>query len=267
MTIETIEHFESQEISRSIDSSVVQIKANLIGEEDTPTAETAFLAWLGTLSAVSGYRLQNTMVRHLGGGIHEATATYQDDPLDVVKTIRYRTTGATAKVLHGTVPTIYAAAVTGTAPNFGGLINVDKDSVEGVEIDIPSFGFSIDYRFSSVTPAYLKQVAVLTGCVNSSPYLGFDTGELLFKGLEGEVGVTSGGAISMSASPLSFLFEASPNVTNLTVGPFTIPFKYGWDYAWTRQVEDTDADVVIRRIASVHVDRPHRWKNLSLLGI
>ena len=282
MPTTVIEHYESQEISRTADTSTVEIKANVTGSEDTVAVESDFFAWLGGLSAVSGLQLKQTNVKHIGGGVHEAYATYVDEPPDIVKVIRYRTTGQTARILQA-FSSIYSVQAnpsfnpglpvgpsnqpTMSGPDFGGLIGVTRDGVEGVDVPIPSFSFSIDYRFSSVTQAYLYNCAKLTGCVNSTAYLGFAIGELLFMGIEGQVSQTSGGAIKLSDSPISFNFEASPNLTNIVVGPFTIPFKYGWDYLWPRTVEDTSNNAVIRKTISVHIDRPLRWDDLSALGI
>ncbi len=282
MPLVKIESFESQEITRSYDVSERQIKVTIVGTEDTQVAESEFYAWLGStiVSATNG--LVQTNVKHIGGGVHEATAVYRESAPEVVKTIRYRTTGQTARIIQG-YGTQYSAELNPAfnsnqpigsgnqpyrpGPNFNGLIGVTRDGVEGVDIPVPSFSFSIDYRFSSMDQAYLNLVHRLTGCVNTEPYLGFATGELMFAGLEGEIGEGVGGAIILSASPVSFLFEAIPNATNLTVGPFVIPFKYGWDYLWPRTIEVATGSTVIRQTKSVHVDRVLRWANLQQLGV
>jgi len=266
MATTIVEHFESQEVSRSMTDLSVEIKAVLIGSEDTVAVEQEFLAWLATVPQVAGMPLAQTTLKHVGGGVHEGTASFRDQPAEVVKTYRYRTTGQTTRIIQG-YGTQYKAALTGTAPDFKGLIGVSSTGVDGVDVPIPSFDFSIDYRFSSVSESYLNMCANLTGSVNSTPYLGRDTGELLFLGIEGEVGMTSGGAISLSGSPISFSFSVSPNATNLVVGDFTIPFKYGWDYLWPRTREETSENSVIRKTTHVYVDRVHPFKDLTALGI
>ncbi|MDZ4850132.1 MAG: hypothetical protein SGI77_12675 [Pirellulaceae bacterium] len=266
MTTTVIESYESQEISRNYDEAVLELKAHITGSEDTAVVEQDFFSWLTTHPATVGAGLKQTNVKHLGGGIHEATATYVETSAEIVKTVRYRTTGQTARIIQG-YGTVYSAALTGSPPNFNGLVGVTRDGVEGVDVPIPSFSFSIDYRFSAVSQAYLYLCHQLTGCVNNAPYLGFAIGELLFNGIEGEVGMTAGGAIVLSSSPISLNFEASPNLSGLQVGPFTIPFKFGWDYLWPRTVEETSNDAVIRKTTSVHIDRVLRWADLSALGV
>jgi hypothetical protein len=266
MTTTVIESYESQEISRSYEEAVYEVKAHLIGSEDTLAVEADFITWLATLPVWGAGTLKNTNVKHLGRGVHEATATFVQTAAEIVKTVRYRTTGQTARIIQG-FGTVYANALVGSPPNFNGLVGVTRDGVEGVDVPIPSFAFSIDYRFSSISQAYLYLCHQLTGCVNNATFLGFAAGELLFTGIDGEVGMTSGGAIVLSSSPISFNFEASPNQSGLQVGPFTIPFKYGWDYLWPRTVEEASNDAVIRTTTSVHIDRVLRWADLSMLGI
>ncbi len=266
MTIEITESYESQEITRSYDEESLEIKAHILGTENTSDAESAFYNWLSSHPSVIGARLKQTNVKHLGGGVHEATATYHQTAPEVVKTVRYRTTGQTARIVQG-YGTVYAVALNGTPPDFAGLIGVTRDGVEGVDVPIPSFSFSIDFRLSAVSQAYLYLCHQLTGCVNINPYLGFAAGELLFTGIDGEVGMGTGGSIIMSSSPISFNFEASPNQSNFQVASFTIPFKFGWDYLWPRTVEEASSDTIIRKTTSIHIDRVFRRADLSLLGI
>jgi hypothetical protein len=285
-----IESYESQEITRSYDESRLEVRCTLTGlpgigydvTENTVLAEEAFFHWLSTYPPAQGAGLLQTNVKHIGGGVHEASAVYVETAADVVKVIRYRSTGQTARIIQG-YGTVYSAQLNPEfddeqavgpgnqrylpGPNFKGLVGVTRDGVEGVDVPIPSFSFSVDYRFSAVDQAYLTLVHKLTGCVNSATYLGFDPGELLFLGVEGEVGMTSGGAIKLSSSPISFLFDASPNVTNLVVGPFTIPSKKGWDYLWPRTIEVATGDTIVRETKSVHIDRVLRYADLSALGI
>jgi hypothetical protein len=289
-----IESYESQEINRSYDEFRMEVKCILTGKEDIPLvvtensvlAEEAFFDWLETYTPVQGLTfsagLLSTKVKHVGGGVHEATAIYVQNAPEVVKVIRYRSTGQSARIIQG-YGSVYSVAAnpnydpeepvgpgnqpTGSGPDFKGLIGVTRDGVEGVDVPVPSFSFSVDLRFSAVDQAYLSLCHRLTGCVNNVACLGFDPGELLFLGIEGEIGMTSGGAIKLSASPISFLFDASPNVTDLVVGPFTIPAKQGWDYLWPRTVEEATSETVIRRTKSVHIDRVLRRADLNQLGI
>ncbi len=64
--------YESQEITRSYDEESLEIKAHILGTEETSDAEAAFYNWLVSHPSVIGARLKQTNVKHLGGGVHEA---------------------------------------------------------------------------------------------------------------------------------------------------------------------------------------------------
>lgn len=275
MPHEIAEHYESNEVSRNFEEDVMEIKAHAIPTaamtqaegEDTLAAEVAFQSWLTSNYAAD--LIRNTRVVHVGDGVHECYATLVSTSGEVVKTFRYRTTGASARVLQAYAHVAdYAAS--GTAPNFNGLINVTSDGVEGIDIPVPQFAFSVDFKYSTVSMAYLISCNTITGCVNNATYLGFAAGELLFTGIEGEVGMTSGGAIVMSGSPISFNFEASPNLASFSIAGITVSGgKKGWEYLWTRNREEihSGSGALIHKAASVHIDRPHRWVDFSILGI
>ncbi len=81
-----------------------------------------------------GARLKQTNVKHLGGGVHEGTATYHQTAPEVVQTIRYRTTGQTARIVqgYGTVcppldqmPTICNVKITPQNPTKLNLVDSD----------------------------------------------------------------------------------------------------------------------------------------------
>ena len=55
----------------------------------------------------------------------------------------------------------------------------------------------------------------------------------------------------------------------MPVGNIIVPFKRGWDYVWTRYVDDEDATakVAIKTAASAHLDQVATYSNFALLGI
>ncbi|MEG7700672.1 hypothetical protein U2075_14815, partial [Listeria monocytogenes] len=77
-----------------------------------------------------------------------------------------------------------------TAPDFLGGINVSKTGVEGVDIVVPEFKFSVTKTFSpaQMTGAYVQTVYLMTGRMNHANYvvkingtdLTFERGELRF---------------------------------------------------------------------------------------
>lgn len=153
-----------------------------------------------------------------------------------------------------------------TAADFKQAIGVEKDEAKGVDIVVPrlSFGWSVTKSKAVVTASYVRTLAALVGRVNSAPYLGFQTGELLFKGVSGSRSV---GNKNWS---LNFTFEASPNVTDLEIGPdIKVASKDGYDYLWTSYElgEDDDADVVIPKPRQVNIEQVYKRVDFGPLGL
>lgn len=155
-----------------------------------------------------------------------------------------------------------------TAPDFHGAIGVTQDEVEGTDIIVPTFAFQETHYFAPllVSEAYKHQVYLLTGRVNSATFRGKARGEVLF---EGAAGSRTGDGLE-DLWEITFHFQASPNVTDLPVGPnITVPSKEGWQYLWVRyqDVDDTSAHVLVRRPISAHVERLYYYGNFGVLGI
>ncbi|MDR2440012.1 MAG: hypothetical protein LBE12_11685, partial [Planctomycetaceae bacterium] len=129
-----------------------------------------------------------------------------------------------------------------TPRNYGGLIGVTDDGVEGVDIDtaVSTFSETVYFYPWFITTSYVTFLARAYGCVNSSPFRGFAVGEVRFLGASGSY--RSGD----TAAELTFKFSVSPNATNIRVGNITIPFKYGWDYLWVRWAEMKQGNVTVK---------------------
>jgi hypothetical protein len=216
--------------------------------------------------------------QHVGGGVWEIEATY-NTPRRHTARVRVTTGGKTIRVVqgYGTVysvqlnaafdPDAIGSPPTAPGPSFGGLVGVTADGVEGVEVPGPGQEFTVEVDFLTMTQSYINLCDWLSGCVNSSAYLGRAAGELLFHGMECSYEIGAGGTIILLSSTASFKFEVSPNMTNIPVGPFVIPSKRGWDYLWPRTVDVVSNNTVIKHVKSVHIDQVLRYANLSLLGI
>jgi hypothetical protein len=177
----------------------------------------------------------------------------------------FDTTGGTRKVTQAVVHLGDYAAPGQVAPNFGGAIGVTPDgNVEGVEVPSPSGKYSEHWvlRRYFVTDAYLRMLAGMTGTVNAVPFRGSAPGEVMFMGARAAMR-------DKDWVEIDYEFSLSPNAFNVQVGDITIPFKRGWDYVWTRYVddEDTTAKVGIKTAASAHLDQPVIYSNFALLGI
>ena len=151
-----------------------------------------------------------------------------------------------------------------TAPDFQGAIGVTHDSVEGVDIEIPSYNFSETHYLSNsvVTAAYKQTLAALSKKVNNAPFKDFEAGEVFFHG-------ASGSKTGDDKWEITFSFAASKNATNITIGDIVVPAKKGWQYLWVRYAdsEDNSAKRVVKKPIAAYVEKVYEEADFSGLGI
>lgn len=182
-------------------------------------------------------------------GLYESTVTYETLPN--VESLAYEgSTNTTTVRVYNSKMVVYAKALTGRAPNLGGLIGYRDGQIEGCEVLIPQPEFSLilDGVTLEDPNQFLRMASVFTAKVNSNVYLGFQPGELLFKGAS-----VSGKAGDRFRISLSFL--AQPNLYSFTLGDFFIPQKLGWDYLDVLYVDTVDQGVLIKRPFAVYIHR------------
>lgn len=172
--------------------------------------------------------------------------------------------GETAKILQGLAVVNTYPAPGEPAVNFKGAINVTSDGVEGVEIEVPVFTFSLSISIptSLFTTSYQASVARITKSVNSHNWRGFAPKEVRFDGMA--VSGTYGERTSMT-----YRFSVSPNATDLTIGDITGITKAGWDYLWCYywEDEDTTAKMMIKKPRQVNVNQVYPLGNFLALGL
>lgn len=156
-----------------------------------------------------------------------------------------------------------------------GAINVDDNSVNGVDIVVPSFQFqeSYDVPLSVLNDAYIRKLGELTGTVNNAAFRGFKAGEVLFVGSSGahewdEQRGNGPGAIT-------FKFVASPSAGDgktllpLKVGEINNIAKGGHEYLWVKYatIADTSKNQLTRQPIAVYVNRVYPDGDFSQLKI
>jgi hypothetical protein len=182
------------------------------------------------------------------------------------KLFSFDTTGGTQKVTQSLSTVNKYAVGAGTAPDLKGAINVTEDSVEGVDITVPNFAFSVTFYMpdAGVTDTYVGTLYALTGTVCNAAFYGGDEGEVLFLG-------ASGSKRGRGDWEIAFKFAGSPNVTGLTVGAITGIDKKGWEYLWLRyekNVSGSGADALVTNTAKyAYVEQVYHEMDLSGLGI
>jgi hypothetical protein len=159
------------------------------------------------------------------------------------------------------------------APDQQKAIGVDGDSVNGVDIVVPSLSWTetYDVPHQFITAAYIKKLSKLTGTVNNAAFRTFAAGEVLFLGSSGSQEWDS----DKGDGPwnLSFKFSQSPNagagktLPALTIGTVANIVKDGHDYLWVRYEDAVASDTLLKRPKSVYVNQVYRREDFSQLGL
>lgn len=203
--------------------------------------------------AYIGMVLDRLSAKRIGQQHWEVAASYTDpeakekeEPPAVGELeISFDTSGGTLHITHAikdlqVVKPANAGVV--TRP-FYGAIGVSNDGgnfqIEGADIIAPALAMTIRTRMlaGGFTPAYMKQVAALTGTVNKNVFKGFDPGELLFAGGGGTM--RSSGEVDLS---FSFLGSANRVIDKIGGVQLSSPLnKGGWDYLWLYSVPTVDS--------------------------
>ncbi|MCR4414629.1 MAG: hypothetical protein NUV77_19605 [Thermoguttaceae bacterium] len=263
MTVVVAEKWESRQTIEGPDAQVDLVYI-VCGTADDLEASAALLS--ASPATYNGLVRQYRRLERIAEDAWEGTVHYgRREPVQTGDvTWEFDTTGGTQKLTQS-LATIGAYAPPGqTAPNFQGAIGVTHDSVEGVDITVPVFSFSLRATLADnlVTPAYRATIFGLTGRVNNAPFWGFAAGEVLFLGATG----TKKNAEDWE---ITYRFSASPNMTNIPVGPITVASKKGWEYLWVRYADDVDgtAKRAVKRPLAAYVEQVYPYGDFSLLGI
>lgn len=177
----------------------------------------------------------------------------------------FNTGGGTAHVATS-LDTLSATPAPGVAeaPDFDRCINVDDDSVGGIDIVTPRYVWTEKHFLAAatVTDSYKLTLFSLTGAWNNSTFKDFAVGECMFLGAAGSLR-------DYTTWEITYNFESVPNRTSFEFGSITVPLKRGFDYVWGRYVpwEDAAAGRMGRVAIAAYVEQVSPAGNLALLGI
>jgi hypothetical protein len=261
-------------------ASLDQPEADLVfiasGSENVNDIWAAAILNLGSFGEVNslygGLWLQNFKTTHLGAGFWRVDAHYGKTRPIPVDNLQFtaETTGGTIhrEVSLSTANKYSAAGVNlGDIPDFGGLINVTRDGVQGVDLPGPKFSFTVERLYDSTTlPGdYLSNLAKMTPSINTNNMVivwknqvfNLDVGEVRYDG-----GAISDGGLDPSVPStghemirVSHKFEVSRNDNNLTFGTFATPInKNGWQYAWALTRDTVSNGYRSKQIVGVYVE-------------
>ena len=259
MSVEILELFDSGRASDGA-SSNDEIRYMVTGTDD----ETEVLAAVKGTAPTTLYGLKrvNVDVVPLGAGAWECTVAYEGLPNNSEYT--FETGGGSVHITQSLANVARYAAAGQTAPDFGGAIGVNGDSIDGTDITVPVYNFTERHQLASsvVTAAYKLALFHATGKVNNATFKGLAAGEVLFLG-------ASGAKTGIDNWEITYRFAASPNVSNLNVGGITVTSKKGWEYLWVRfrDAEDGTAKALVKRPVAAYVERVYESADFSTIGI
>jgi hypothetical protein len=149
--------------------------------------------------------------------------------------------------------------------DFKGAINVNTDgSVEGVDIIVPTFNFTLNYTADpdAIDSTYIQTLKSTVGKINNGTYKGFGEAELLLTRV-------SGSRRDNDHWDLSFGFGVSETDDSITIGDISGITKRGWDYMWVYYKEEPDEDnLYIRKVPKqVNCEQVYKEADYSALGL
>ena len=262
MPVTVLEKWDSRDTTLA-ESSAVELRFLVAGTDND--ADVAAQVLFDSPEYYNDLPRESITFTRIGEKEWESTVRYATPPAtDTDPSFTFETGGATAHITQALSTSGVYVAPGQTAPDFRNAIGVSRDSVDGVDIVVPTYKWTETFRLPAgfVTGSYKAQLFGLTGRTNASGFRGFQAEEVLFEGARG----SRRGAGDWE---ISFAFAASPNVTGLTVGNITGINKKGWEYLWCRYAdfEDEAAQMLVKRPVAVIVNRVYPSGNFSLLGI
>ncbi len=194
-----------------------------------------------------------------------APAGQKDEPLS--RDVTFTMGGGTVHITHS-VETMYRIAKEGDeAPDFKGLIGVDRKTgeIHGCDIEGNTSDFTIAKKFENLTIGWFRSCLDLVSTVNESAYLGCDKGEVRFRGMDGQ---HQGGDKPWSVTGR---FAYGRNRANVEIdgpdGDLVAPLIRGHEYLWvmTRAEEETyridgkDVPFMVERPQYAFVERCYQY--------
>jgi hypothetical protein len=252
-----------------IDGKVVETRVyRVTGYDNARDAEAALIA-SSELPANLGPEADGTVFRRIAfntvpvsdtNDIWDITVPYESQ-VYTERTFAGSTSGGSFNVTQGYGVTSYAAPG-GTAPNFQGAINVNEQGVQGVDVIVPQFEFSLTKTQENgfVSLSYAATLARMTGKTNNAAFETFAAGELLFLGADFS-------QQSSGSATLTYKFSASPNRTGLTIGSITGIAKKGHEYLWVFYRPNLSGNFLVRIPVAVYVHKVYEDGDFSTLQI
>lgn len=156
-------------------------------------------------------------------------------------------------------------AGTETAPDFGGMIGVTQNGVDGVDVITPAFKFTRHRTIDAIeyTDGFENALFNVVRTVNKAPFTGKPSGTVLLAGIVSEYNPAD------DTYELTYEFEGQLNESGIVIGDITGISKGGWEYLWVyyEDVEDPDSGRTIKKPIAAYREQIYRVGDFSVLGL
>lgn len=135
-------------------------------------------------------------------------------------------------------------------PNHGGAINVTKDGIKGIEVEVPGWTMIITriYAADQITPAFIRGMYSASQTTNAVPWRGYEPGELRLVAVDLD-------PATIDTYKAVYEFTGQANLEDYTIGHILEIDKPGNAYVWSEH-EKIEADGTTRqKLLCVHVER------------
>lgn len=193
---------------------------------------------------------------------------------------RFSTKGGTAHIKFGTNIGRYTkdnASVIpfqGIGPSPGGT----NGNYEGCDIVVPAWSASVTVTLNNSVAgnwSFHQMIRGMTGCMNSSTYMGCSSGELLYLGADITSRYKMGDRGTYRVWDVQHDFIGSSNASGLLIEGISVAEKYGFDYMSVFYVQgevetgegENKKKQVIQMARQINVDRVYTPVDFSALGL
>ncbi|GIW56140.1 MAG: hypothetical protein KatS3mg082_2736 [Nitrospiraceae bacterium] len=257
---EIVEKFDSREQTVSEDNPVVDLRYAVIDTDDD--SEVRALVEATIPAFYNGKPFQQYRITPAGGGVWDVEVRYgsREPKKPGDWSFHFDTSGGSAKIFQSLNTTAYVAPDDDEI-DFHGAIGVTDDGgtrkVEGVEITVPQFSFTVTRILSSpINPAYLNALEQKTGKVNSDPVV-LLIDDVSYTFLPGELKFESatGGKRNSENWEITIKCSAARNRSGIQFGDISGIDKKGWEYLWVYYEDAESANTLIKKPRQVMVEQ------------
>jgi hypothetical protein len=176
--------------------------------------------------------------------------------------IAWDTTGFTEHITSGLGERVIGGS---GGEDFGGAINVQGTSVQGIDKVVPAMKYSETWIMPAqvgISVEFVKAVYTLTGTINASQFRAFAPGEALFMGARAQ---WSG---DQPYATVTFDFNCRANDPEFYVKGITPTNKEGWEFPWVvYRPGSTASGFLVQLPACVVIDTIYKKKDWGGLKI